>query len=58
MALLETLRLAIKEGRPVICPFLHWEGVSCSQDCPIRKTVVLLQKHTELAENEDVCALL
>jgi hypothetical protein len=57
LALAETLRLAIKVGKPVICPFLHWEGVTCNRDCPIRNTVVLIQKHTELANDEAVCTL-
>ena len=57
LAFFETFRQALKTGNKIICPFLHWEGVTCTPACPIRNTINQLKEHTELAGKEAICPL-
>lgn len=57
LAFFETFRQALKTNSQVVCPFLHWEGVDCTEPCPIRKAIAKLQKHTQLVIEGAVCPL-
>lgn len=54
---LETLRQAVKTGKPVLCPFLNCEGAICDSCCTIRRLFVWLQDNTELMAEGATCRL-
>ena len=52
LSILEVIRLSLKKGKPVTCPFIGWDGIDCIENCPIKEIILIIKTYTEIPVNE------